>query len=108
MKAMKKVFWLAISTALMGGHPAVGDTPATLDVQLYAGLNVTGAVGTVYAIQATTNAADTNSFMTVAFIQLPGTNYFWTDTSGAATGQRFYRAVTSAPTNLVFIPPRHV
>jgi len=68
-------------------------------------VSITGMVGTVYAIQATTNVADTNSWVTVSFVQLPATNYLWTDTATPATGRRFYRAVASVPTNLVFIPP---
>ncbi|MFO1513949.1 MAG: formylglycine-generating enzyme family protein [Verrucomicrobiota bacterium] len=79
-------------------------TPSTLGVQLYAGVTITGAVGTVYAIQSTANPVNTNSWTTVNFIRLPNTNYLWTDTSAAATGQRFYRAVTFVLTNLVFIP----
>src|SRR6266403_6280971 len=33
------------------GPRAVAQTPAELDIQLYAGLTITGAVGTVYQIQ---------------------------------------------------------
>jgi formylglycine-generating enzyme required for sulfatase activity len=69
------------------------------------GLSITGTVGTVYAIQATTNAAQTNGWTCLAFIQLPTANYLWLDSSAPAAGRRFYRAVTTAPKNLVFIPP---
>jgi len=77
----------------------------TLGLQLYAGVNITGTAGSVNAIQTTTNVADPNSWSCVALVQLPSTNYLWVDTSsGAASGQRFYRAVQTA-TNLVFILP---
>jgi formylglycine-generating enzyme required for sulfatase activity len=33
------------------GPRAVAQTPAELDIQLYAGLTVTGAVGTVYSVE---------------------------------------------------------
>src|SRR5438034_669431 len=76
-------------------------SPATLGIQVYAGVSITGAVGMVYAIQATTNVAGTNGWTCLALVQLPATNYVWVDTSkSATTGQRFYRAVVSA-TNLV-------
>ena len=90
---------------IMALHPAIANAQATLGLQLYSGLSVTGAVGTVCAVQATTNAADTNSWMTVDFIQLTTSNCLWTDVSTPATGRRFYRTVAIAPTNLVFIPP---
>jgi formylglycine-generating enzyme required for sulfatase activity len=86
-------------------NPLSANAQSTLGMQLYPGLSITGAVGTVYAIQSSANVADSNSWITVNFIQLPATNYLWIDTSAAATGQRFYRALATAPTNLVFIPP---
>ena len=92
-------------SSLIAVNPISAQAQTTLAINLYAGLSITGAVGTVYAIQASTNLANTNSWITVNFIQFPVTNYFWADTSAAATGQRFYRAVTFSPTNLAFIPP---
>jgi formylglycine-generating enzyme required for sulfatase activity len=83
----------------------VSAQPASLNGQLYMGLSVTGTVGMVYAIQATTNVVQTNGWTCLTFIQLPTTNFVWVDASAPATGQRFYRAVTSSPTNLAFIPP---
>jgi formylglycine-generating enzyme required for sulfatase activity len=99
-RLLYSAFFILNSTLIL-----VAQTPPALGLQLYAGLTITGAVGTVYAIQATTNAANSNSWQTVNFIRLTSTNCLWTDTSTPATGQRFYRAVTFAPTNLVFIPP---
>jgi hypothetical protein len=42
------VLWLAVWAA---GPRAAAQTPAGLNLQLYAGLTVTGAVGTVYSIE---------------------------------------------------------
>jgi formylglycine-generating enzyme required for sulfatase activity len=87
-------------------HPApVQAQPPVLGASLYAGVTITGAVSSVYAVEATTNLSQTNSWACVALVQLPATNYLWVDTSSPANGQRFYRAALLAPTNLVFIPP---
>jgi formylglycine-generating enzyme required for sulfatase activity len=86
---------------------AAAQTPAGLDLQLYAGLTVTGAVGTVYQIQCVTDLGQTNAndWRCLTFLQLPATNYLWFDPSGPAAGQRFYRAVADVRTNMTFIPP---
>jgi len=88
---------------------AVAQTPAKLDIQVYAGLSITGAVGTVYSVEYVTDLAQTNNasaWRCLEFLQLPASPYLWADKSAPATGQRFYRAVAmEAPTNLVFIPP---
>jgi formylglycine-generating enzyme required for sulfatase activity len=81
-------------------------TPPELELQLYAGLSIRGAVGTVYSVEYVTDLAQTNDWRCLTFLQLPATNYRWVDSTAPATGQRFYRAVQfDAPTNLVFIPP---
>jgi formylglycine-generating enzyme required for sulfatase activity len=75
-----------------------------LDLSLYPGISITGPVSSVYAVEATTNAAQTNGWTCLAFVQLPATNYLWVDTNGVV-GQRFYRTVAMSPASLVFIPP---
>jgi formylglycine-generating enzyme required for sulfatase activity len=86
--------------------PAVAQTAAGLDLQLYAGLSITGTVGTVYSVEFITDLAQTNDWRCLAFLQLPATNYLWVDPTAPATGKRFYRAVQFvAPTNMAFIPP---
>src|SRR5690349_4327059 len=91
------------------GPRATAQTPAELDLQLYAGLGVTGAIGTVYSIEYVTELAPTNNltaWRSLEFLQLPASPYLWADKSAPATSKRFYRAVAfTAPTNLVFIPP---
>ena len=105
MKAIR--FLLALGTLILSAaaHSASGQTPPVLGMQLYAGVNITGSVGSIYAIQSSADPSNTNGWGCVALVQLPATNYIWTDTSkNATTGQRFYRAVLTA-TNLVAILP---
>ncbi len=95
--------------ALAVGPRASAQTPPVLNLQLYAGLTITGAVGTVYSVEYVTDLAQTNNpsaWRCLEFLQLPASPYLWADKSAPATGQRFYRAVVfAAPTNMVFIPP---
>ena len=92
--------------ALAVGPRASAQTPPGLDLQLYAGLNITGAVGAVYSVEYVKDLAQTNAWRCLTFLQLPATNYLWLDPTAPATGQRFYRATQfDAPTNMVFIPP---
>src|SRR5664279_314653 len=94
--------WAALAVELR----APAQTPPGLNLQLYAGLSITGAVGTVYSVEYVSDLAQTNSWRCLEFLQLPASPYLWADKSAPATGQRFYRAaVFAAPTNLVFIPP---
>ncbi len=88
---------------------AAAQTPTGLPLQTYAGLTITGSVGTVYAIECITNLVQTNSpkaWRCLEFLQLPASPYAWVDKSAPAFGERFYRAlVFAAPTNMAFIPP---
>jgi formylglycine-generating enzyme required for sulfatase activity len=85
---------------------ASAQTPPGLSLQLYVGLSITGAVGTVYSVEYVTDLSQTNSWHCLEFLRPPASPYLWADRSGPATGQRFYRAAAfAAPTNLVFIPP---
>jgi hypothetical protein len=98
---------LVVSCAV--GPGASAQTPAGLDIQVYAGLTITGAVGTVYSVEYVTDLAQTNNpdgWRCMEFLRLPATPYLWADKSSPATGKRFYRAVAMpAPTNMTFIPP---
>jgi len=88
---------------------ANAQSPAELGIQAYAGLTITGAVGTVYSIEYVTTLAETNSsnnWRGLEFLQLPASPFLWIDQSSSATAGKFYRAVEFvAPTNMVFIPP---
>lgn len=88
-------------------HPrlAVAQAPTMLAAEVYLGLSITGAVGSVYAIQATPDLAQSNYWTCVSLLQLSNTNYLWLDNSRPSTNARFYRTILVAPTNLVFIPP---
>ena len=88
------------------GPRAIAQTPPVLDIHLYAGLSITGTVGTVYSVEYVTDLAQTNAWRCLEFLQLPASPYLWADKSAPATGQRFYRAQVCTPsTNLAFIPP---
>jgi Sulfatase-modifying factor enzyme 1 len=96
----------AMALPLLTPPRASAQTPPGLNLQLYAGLSITGAVGTVYSIEYVTDLAQTNSWRCLEFLQPPASPYLWADKSAPATGRRFYRStVFAAPTNLVFIPP---
>ncbi|HRY50584.1 MAG TPA: formylglycine-generating enzyme family protein [Candidatus Paceibacterota bacterium] len=99
-------FLSLLCLAVWGAGPRAA---AELDLKLYAGLTITGTVGTVYSVEYVTDLAQTNNasaWRCLEFLQLPASPYLWADKSAPATGQRFYRAVVfAAPTNLVFIPP---
>jgi formylglycine-generating enzyme required for sulfatase activity len=99
--------WLLFGTvAFLSATPLWAQTAPSLNLQLFAGLEVTGTTGSVYAVQYTLDLAQTNSWTSLAFVQLPATNYLFIDTTGPAKGNRFYRALPqAAPTNMVFIPP---
>jgi hypothetical protein len=62
---------------------------------MYAGLSITGTVGTVYSVEYVTDLTQTNNasaWRCLEFLQLPASPYLWADKSGPATGKRFYRA----------------
>src|ERR1700756_1058631 len=100
-------FLSIISCAVLAPSPrASAQTPPGLNLQLYPGLRITGAVGAVYSIEYVTDLIQTNSWRCLTFLQLPATNYLWFDPTAPATDQRFFRATqVNAPSNLAFIPP---
>jgi formylglycine-generating enzyme required for sulfatase activity len=103
-------FVLLLGVGLGALEPRAGaQTTPGLDLQLYAGLTITGAVGTVYQIQCITDLTQTNNasaWRCLEFVRLPASPYLWADKSAPATGRRFYQALPfEALTNMVFIPP---
>ena len=94
---------------LFGNHPTIRMGPPELEVGLYAGLSITGAVGTVYSVEYLTDLAQTNTpsaWRCLEYLQLPASPYLWADKSAPAPANRFFRAVVfPAPTNMGFIPP---
>lgn len=106
MKAAPAVGLAAFGLAVLSVSAQI---PASLDIQTYAGLTITGTVGKVYSIEYVTDLAQTNNpgaWRCLEFLQLPAEACSWADKSAPATGKRFYRVVAmEAPTNMVFIPP---
>jgi formylglycine-generating enzyme required for sulfatase activity len=114
---MNPLFWkllrflpaLCIASATF---PAAGQTASpSLGIQINAGqpiLNLTGATGTVYAIQYSSNLFPASTWVDRTLLQPTETGTAWIDPSAPSPGARFYRAV-SVPTpdnpNLVFIQP---
>jgi formylglycine-generating enzyme required for sulfatase activity len=92
--------WISVTT------PGAAQPSPSVEVQLFAGVNLIGTPGEIYAVQASSNPSQTDSWSSLAFVQLPSTNYLFVDTSTAAMGNRFFRTLQqTAPTNMVFIPP---
>jgi formylglycine-generating enzyme required for sulfatase activity len=73
-------------------------------LNLYPGLTLTGAIGTVYSIEASSDL-DANDWRCVDFVRLASTTHLWTDRHAVTSGPRFYRSVADVRTNLVYIPP---
>jgi hypothetical protein len=68
------------------------ETGAVLDVALYAGLQISGQVGKSYHVEYVTQLPAT-TWTPLATVQLTNSPMLWLDTSQAARGRRFYRAV---------------
>jgi formylglycine-generating enzyme required for sulfatase activity len=104
---MKKLVWLGCTAVAAMFGRVEGDAGPELDIHLYAGVNVTGAISNVYVVQATSELGQSNPWRSLAFVQLTRTNQLFIDTSRPAAGhdRRMYRAhLQPTPTNMVFIP----
>jgi formylglycine-generating enzyme required for sulfatase activity len=106
---MRTALRLTVAAFGLAAFNLTAQTPAELGIQTYAGLTITGSVGTVYSVEYVTDLAQTNNpaaWRCLEYLQLPASSYLWTDKSAPAKGKRFYRAVVmEAPTNTVYIPP---
>jgi formylglycine-generating enzyme required for sulfatase activity len=95
-----------IAALFAAANPVLAQTPPSLGLRLFAGININGAAGGNYVIQYTTDLTQPNSWTSLVFLRLPATNLLFVDTTAPATGSRFYRALLqNPPTNMVFIPP---
>lgn len=105
MNRIRTLICVATLGTLACVNPLSSEAQTTLNMNLFPGLTITGAIGSVYSIQATTNAAQTDGWSTVAVIQLLKTNYVWFDPAFPTIPQRYYRTVafTNMLTNMVFI-----
>ena len=81
---------------------AGAQTNIGLNLQLYAGLSVTGQVGRVYQVQYATELSETNTWYALQHFELKWNPHEFVDTTCPAREQRFYRAVeVEVPTNVV-------
>jgi formylglycine-generating enzyme required for sulfatase activity len=102
----KLPLYFGILASLLGAEPGRAQSPPTLGLGLFAGVRITGTVGAVYIVQSNSDPSQSNSWTSLAFLQLPTTNYLFIDTSGPVAASRYFRAVQQIPpTNMVFIPP---
>jgi len=99
--------WLLFGTvAFLTANPASAQIPPSLDLRVFAGVNIIGTLGNVYVVQSSSDLSQTDAWTSLAFVQLPSTNYLFVDTTAPVAGNRFYRALLqSPPTNMVFIRP---
>jgi len=73
-------FLLILGWAALAVAPrASAQTPPGLELQLYPGLRITGAVGTVYSVEHVTDPAQTNDWRCLTFLQPLATNCLWFD-----------------------------
>jgi formylglycine-generating enzyme required for sulfatase activity len=103
MKTTQAVLWLAATTSCLVVNPVRAQSASALGGQLRMGVNITGTVSTVWAIEATTNLQSSGDWACLALVQLPTTNYLWVDASAPASGTRFYRAVATMTPGMAFI-----
>jgi formylglycine-generating enzyme required for sulfatase activity len=104
MKPVKLLLLIITFGSLAVPSAAIALTPAQFSLRRDIGVCLAGATGTVYAIQATTNLARTDSWRCISLLALPSTPYTVPGTTPSAAGCRFYRAVAMSRTNMVFIP----
>jgi formylglycine-generating enzyme required for sulfatase activity len=106
LKNINNFLWLGAAAWFAAAQTVVAQTPPSLGLKLFAGVNITGIVGGIYVVQTTPTPDQSNSWTSLAFVQLPATNFLFVDTSAPVAGNRFYRALLqNPPSNLVFIPP---
>ncbi len=105
MKASKLLMLLTAVGFGAGLQTATALTTAQLSLRGGAGLVVTGALGTVYAIQYTTNLAQPDAWQCLSLLTLPASPYLAPGTAPSTRGCGYYRVVAMARTNMVFIPP---
>ncbi len=98
--------WSPLTWAILGiGAGAADPNPAALEIQLHAGLTISGAIGSVYAVESTTDVSQARNWICLEFLQLPSTNYLWFDPEASTNPRRFYRAVPMSHTGMEFVPP---
>jgi formylglycine-generating enzyme required for sulfatase activity len=101
-----KPFLILGTAALLGAATALhGQTTPSVGMSLFAGVTVSGEVGEIYVVQSTSDLSQNDPWRSLAFLQLPTTNYLFVDTSRPVQGHRLYRALRQTPpTNMVYLP----
>ena len=85
--------------------PAHTETAPSLDLALYAGVTIHGAISNVYVVQAASEIGGTAAWTSLAFVQLTATNQLFLDRDAPVQGSRMYRvSEQQTPTNMIFIP----
>jgi formylglycine-generating enzyme len=94
-------------------HAIQAQIDPTLELRMYAGITITGEVGTAYSIQWTTNVLDPNGWMTLTNLVLLASPTVYYDADSPSRVKRFYRTIrvnsdsphnTSTPIGMVLIP----
>ena len=94
----------AVLVFLLNFAAAAPLTPARLTLTKNTSLSITGAVGTLYAIEYSTNLSQARPWHVLSLGNLPSSPYVVSNTAPAKSGSRFYRVVAMSRTNMVWIP----
>jgi formylglycine-generating enzyme required for sulfatase activity len=108
LKTLKMLPFLGLCLGTVISPTSHAQTNTALDVQHYAGLSITGGVGSTYAVQCTPDLSLTDQWTTVTILRPPCSPFLWVDTTTPAAPRRFYRTVTLTnvvTTNMVWISP---
>src|SRR5207247_705743 len=95
---MRGVLVLGAVALLSAGPSARAATRPVLKYQPQSGLTITGAVGTVYAVQCTTNLAQAAAWRCLRFLPMATTSYLMPGTAATNKGTRVYRVAAMTST----------
>jgi hypothetical protein len=82
---------LAAALIIALGFITASGAEPTVSPQLYAGLTITGDVGSNYMVEASNDLSQSNTWQAVAYLALPSSPYLWMDTNAPARNYMFYR-----------------
>jgi formylglycine-generating enzyme required for sulfatase activity len=106
MRKCYLTFAVGVLHLLLCPPASCAETTVRLGFRADSGLSISGQTGADYDIQFTANPSKSNAWTSLAVITLPASPYVMPGTLPAATGCRFYRAVTRPVSNeWVLIPP---
>ena len=99
MKKIKSLFLGVLLGMLNGLSSAEAQTNLAVAVHLYAGLSISGSIGTSYTVEYVNNLTQTNTWIVITNIVVPTSPYLWVDISNPGVTPRFYRVVPTTSTN---------